>query len=57
MVYKVKVAAYCTVERYKPSLVAQIFTQTCGTDYGEIFLPVIRVETLYTTLVISAQKD
>ena len=55
-VYKVKVAVDGTIERYKARLMAQGFTQKCGTDNDETFSPVISSEIVRTILAISAEK-
>ncbi len=56
-VYKVKVSADGTVERYKARLVAQGFSQKYGLDYDETFCPVVRGETVRTILALCAQKE
>ena len=40
-VFKVKIGVDGSVERYKPRLVAQGFSQKFGTDYDETFCPVV----------------
>ena len=55
-IFKVKMDANGTIERYKARLVSQGCTQKYGTDYDETFSPVIRAETVRTILAISAQK-
>ena len=55
-VYKVKVAADGTVERYKARLVAQGYSQKYGQDYDETFCPVVRGESVRTVIALAAQK-
>ena len=40
-VFKLKVAADGSIDRYKARLVAQGFSQKFGVDYDEIFCPVV----------------
>src|ERR1044072_8819679 len=45
-VYKVKVKPNGEIAKYKASLVAKGFLQKEGLDYGEVFAPVARMETI-----------
>ena len=56
-VYKRKMKADGSIERYKARLVAQGFTQRAGQDYDETFSPVVRSESLRTTIAIAVQND
>ncbi len=53
-VFKQKIRADGTVERYKARLVAQGFSH--GLDYDETFSPVIRFESVRSLVAISIQK-
>lgn len=46
-----------SIERYKARLVAQGNTQQFGIDYGEIFAPVARIETLRLILILANIHD
>ena len=54
-VYTMKTGADGNVERYKPRLVAQGYTQKFGTDYDKTFCPVARQESLRVLLALSVQ--
>ena len=56
-VFKVKIGADGSVERYKARLVAQGFSQKFGTDYDETFCPVIRLESLRALIALAVQND
>ena len=55
-VFKVKVSADGSVERYKARLVAQGYSQKYGIDYDEIFCPVVRSESIRTVIALAAQN-
>ena len=55
-VFKVKVKADGTIERYKARLVAQGFSQRRGLDYDETFCPVVRGESVRSVVALAASK-
>ncbi|MCO5560687.1 hypothetical protein L7F22_014304 [Adiantum nelumboides] len=44
-----------SVSRYKARLLARGFSQVPGMDYGETFLPVLRITTFRVLIAIAAQ--
>ena len=53
-VYKIKRDSKGVISRYKARLVAQGFSQQPGTDFDEIYAPVIRYDSLRLLIAISA---
>ena len=56
-VFKVKIGVDGAVERYTARLVAQGFSQKFGTDYDEIFCPVVRRESFCALIALGVQND
>ena len=56
-VFKIKVSADGSVERYKSRVVAQGYSQRHGQDYDETFSPVIRPECVRTIIALAAKKN
>ena len=55
-VFKVKLKADVTLERYKAHLVAKGYTQEFGIDYQETFSPVVKMTTIRCVITTAAHK-
>ena len=56
-VFKVKRDVNGNVSRYKARLVAQGYSQKYGTDYDEVFAPVVRQTTFRVLLSVAAKRE
>lgn len=56
-VYRVKVKADGTIERFKARLVAKGFSQTYGMDYFETFAPTAKADSIRTLISIAGADD
>jgi hypothetical protein len=56
-VFKAKKNAKGEIERYKARLVVKGYSQLPGIDYGEVFAPVARVETIRIVISFVAQNN
>ncbi|XP_027903718.1 uncharacterized protein LOC114163612 [Vigna unguiculata] len=54
-VYKSKINPQGEVVRYKAELVGKGFLQQAGINYGKVFSPVVRIETIRLMVCVAAQ--
>ena len=56
-VYRLKRGVDDTENRYKATLVAQVFSQKAGIDFHEIFSPVVKIVSIRIVLALVALLD
>lgn len=56
-VYKIKLKADDTIERYKDRLVAKGYNQQWGIDYLETFSPVVKMTTITCLVALAAHRN
>lgn len=55
-IYKTKLNPYNTVQKYKARLVVKGYAQQFGRDYNETFVPIARLDTIKTLIVLATKK-
>lgn len=55
--FKLKLHANCSIERYKARLVAKSFTQIEGLDYLETFSIVVKITTIRVFMEITTDQN
>lgn len=56
-VFKIKYTTNGKPDRFKARLVAQGYSQKYGTDYDEVFAPVVRITTIRMLLSLAGKKN
>lgn len=56
-VYRIKTNSNSEITRYKARLVAKGYTQQKGIDYDEMFVPVVRYDSVRVLLAIAVESD
>lgn len=56
-IFKIKTMADGKSKRFKARLVAQGFSQKYGTDYDEVFAPVVMITTVRTFLCVAGERN
>jgi len=57
LVYKIKTNSNGSIERYKARLVAKGCSQKYGMDYEETFVPVAKITTIHTLIVVASIRQ
>jgi len=55
-VFRTKLNADCSINKYKARLVVKGYAQIFGVDYSDTFAPVSRLDTIILVLAVAAQK-
>lgn len=55
-VFRTKLNADCSINKYKAKLVVKGYAHIFGVDYCDTFAPVSRLDTIRLALVVAAQK-
>jgi hypothetical protein len=57
VVFRIKFNPDSLIFRHKARLVVKSFAQVAGVDYGDIFAPVARHDTIRLLLALTGQKE
>jgi len=57
VVFRIKFNPDSLIFRHKARLVVKSFAQVAGVDYGDIFAPVARHDTIRLLLALAGQKE